>query len=186
MASDPNPQKLTYEDYLLIPEDGKRHEIIDGEHCVTPAPTPRHQKVILRTVRLLDSFVEERGLGEVYVSPVDVVLSRTDVLQPDVLYISRERLSIITEKNLSGPPDLVVEVLSDSTRRRDEVLKLHRYGELGVPEYWMLDPERKTAKVYRQEEDGLRLAAELSAEAGDVLATPLLPGLTIPLRALFE
>ncbi|HVR95594.1 MAG TPA: Uma2 family endonuclease [Thermoanaerobaculia bacterium] len=186
MASDPNPQKLTYADYLLIPEDGKRHEIIDGEHFVAPAPTLRHQRVVFELGRRLGNFVVRRKLGQVYSSPVDVLLSRTDVLQPDVLYISRERLGIATENNLNGPPDLVVEVLSDSTRRRDEVLKLHRYSELGVPEYWILDPVRRIAKLYRQGENGLRLVAELSAEAGDVLTTPLLSGLKIPLRTLFE
>ncbi len=117
---------------------------------------------------------------------MDVVLSPHDIVEPDLLFISKERAGIITEKNIRGVPDLLVEILSDSTRRRDEGIKLERYDRCGVPEYWMFDPKGKTAKVYRRRGGKLRLVADLSAAAGDVLTTPLLPGLTIPLAEIFE
>jgi Uma2 family endonuclease len=117
---------------------------------------------------------------------LDVLLSRYDVVQPDLLFISKERAGIVTEKNVQGAPDLVIEILSESTRRRDEGIKLDLYERAGVLEYWMFNPFHKTAKIYRLTPEGFRLVAELSAEAGDVLTTPLLPGLEMPLSELFE
>jgi Uma2 family endonuclease len=180
------PHKLTYEDYALIPDDGQRHEILDGEHYVTPSPFYQHQAVSSRLHLRLGPWVEQRKLGVVLYAPMDVILSPHDIAQPDLLFISNERAGIITEKNLQGAPDLLIEILSDSTRRRDEGIKLERYDRCGVPEYWMFDPKRKTTKVYRREGGKLRLVADLSAAAGDVLTTPLLPGLAIPLAEIFK
>jgi Uma2 family endonuclease len=184
MALHDLPRKLTYEDYVLIPDDGQRHEILDGEHYVTPSPFYRHQAVSSRLHSRLGPWVEERRLGIVLSAPMAVILSPHDIAQPDLLFVSKERAGIITEKNIQGAPDLVIEILSDSTRRRDEGIKLERYGRCGVPEYWMFDPKRKAAKVYRRERGRLRLVAELTA--GDVLTSPLLPGLEIRLAELFE
>jgi Uma2 family endonuclease len=177
-------RKLTYEDYLLIPEDGQRHEILDGEHYVTAAPFLRHQRISSRLHVRLGSFVERHGLGEFFSAPVDVVLSLHDIVQPDLLFISNERTRIAEEKNVQGAPDLVVEIFSKSTRARDEGLKLERYELLGVTEYWTVDPETRTARVYRRQADRLALAAEISV--GDLLTTPLLPGLEIRLSEIFE
>jgi Uma2 family endonuclease len=177
-------RKLTYDDYVLIPEDGQRHEILDGEHYVSPAPRPRHQIILGRLYLRLGNFVEERDPGLLLMAPTDVLLSAHDIVQPDLLFIRKERLEILTRKNIQGAPDLVIEVLSESTRRRDEGLKLTRYERLGVGEYWMFDPDPKTAKVFRREGGRLHLVAELSAKAGDVLTSPLFPGLTIPLAAI--
>ncbi|HWM91590.1 MAG TPA: Uma2 family endonuclease [Thermoanaerobaculia bacterium] len=179
-------RKLTYEDYVLFPEDGQRHEIIDGEHYVSPAPIPKHQKASMRLSIRVGGFVEIHELGEVYAAPIDVLLSRHDVLQPDLLFISNERAAILKDKNIQGAPDLVIEILSESTRKLDEDLKLGRYELLGVREYWIVDPREEQAYVYRVQGEGFRMVAELSAEAGDVLTTPLLPGLEIPLRELFQ
>jgi Uma2 family endonuclease len=179
-------RKLTYEDYLLIPEDGQRHEILDGEHYVTPSPFLRHQRISIRLSSWLFNFVDQHGLGEVFAAPADVVLSPYDIVQPDIFFISNERARIATEKNVQGAPDLVIEILSKSTRRRDEGIKLERYERLGAGEYWMFDPDRRGTKVYRRDGDRLRLVAELSADAGDVLTTPLLPGLEISLSEVFE
>lgn len=179
-------RNLTYEDYVLFPEDGQRHEIIDGEHYVSPAPIPKHQRVSMRLSVRVGGLVETRQLGEVYAAPIDVLLSRHDVVQPDLLFNSNERTAILKEKNIQGAPDLVVEILSDSTRKLDEHLKLARYELLGVLEYWIVDPIAERAHVFRAAEEELRRVAELSAEAGDVLTTPLLPGLEIPLRELFQ
>jgi Uma2 family endonuclease len=113
-------------------------------------------------------------------------LSRYDVFQPDLLFISNERAAILTEKNIQGAPDLVIEILSDRTRHLDEDFKHGRYELFGVREYWIADPIADRVHVYRATGEGFEKTAELSAEAGDVLATPLLPGLEIPLRSLFQ
>lgn len=177
-------RKLTYEDYVLFPEDGQRHEIIDGEHYVSPAPTPKHQRVSMRLSVRVGGFVEARRLGEVFAAPTDVLLSRHDVVQPDLLFISNERAAILKDKNVQGGPDLVIEILSESTRKLDQDLKLGRYELLGVHEYWIVDPAAERIHVFRAEGESFRQEAELSA--GDVLTTPLLPGLEIPLRDLFQ
>jgi Uma2 family endonuclease len=178
------PRKLTYEDYVLIPEDGQRHEILDGEHYVTPAPFIRHQSISSKLHSRLGPFIEKHRLGELLAAPTDVVLSPHDVAQPDLLFVSQERAAILTEANVQGAPDLVIEILSNRTRRRDERLKLERYDRFGVLEYWIVDLERRVVKVYRRDGGRLHLAAEPSA--GDILTTPLLPGLEIPLAEIFE
>lgn len=181
------PLKLTYEDYLHLPEDGKRHELIDGDHYVTPAPFTRHQILLANLFRALDRWVDERALGRVLPAPVDVVLSEVDVVQPDLLFLAREHLERLTEANVQGPPDLVVEILSESTRRTDEITKRHLYERYGVPEYWIVDPVLEAVKVYRGAPgERYARASELSREAGDVLSTPLLPDLTVPLEHIFR
>jgi Uma2 family endonuclease len=179
-------RKLTYEDYLLFPEDGKRHEILDGEHYVTSAPSWEHQGVSLNLSSRLGPFVREHRLGFVRYAPLEVLLSEHDIVQPDLLFISNERAGIVTPANVQGAPDLVIEILSDSSRRRDETVKRDRYEQHGVREYWLFDPYRKTARVFRRSGAGFLPPQELSAAAGDVLTTPLLPGLEIPLREIFE
>lgn len=104
--------KLTYEDYALLPEDGLRHEIVDGEHYVNPAPTVKHQVVSFNIAFALRAHVKPRRLGSVFIAPFDVVLSKVDVVQPDVLFVSTAQMSRITEANLQGAPDLAVEVLN--------------------------------------------------------------------------
>lgn len=178
-------RKLTYEDYLLFPEDGQRHEIIDGEHYVSPAPSVPHQRLSMRLGSRLHLFVEPNGLGEVFAAPFDVLLSRHDIVQPDLLFISNRRSGILNQKNAEGAPDLVVEILSKSTRRVDEGIKLERYELLDVEEYWMFNTDLRSVRIFRRDGDRLRLAAELSAAAGDVLTSPLLPGLELRLAELF-
>jgi Uma2 family endonuclease len=178
-------RKLTYEDYLRLPEDGSRHEILDGEHYVTAAPFLRHQSVVVELTSWIAPFVRRHRLGQVYVAPVDVLLSPHDVAQPDLLFISNERLTILTEKNVQGAPDLVVEVLSPATRKRDEGIKLERYDRFGVREYWLADPARRTVRIYRRSGERLRKKSELAAAASDLLTSPLLPGLEIPLTEIF-
>ena len=185
MARDPSP-KLTYEDYLRIPDDGKRHEIIDGKHFVTAAPFIRHQRIVRRLASRLDGFLREHPLGEYFFAPTDVILSPHDIVQPDLLFISNERSPIVTEKNIQGAPDLVIEILSGSTRRLDEVLKRRAYERFGAREYWIFDPQGKTVQVWERAGEGLRRVALLSATAGDILTTALLPGLEIPLAEVFE
>ena len=176
--------KLTYDDLALFPDDGKRHELIDGEHLVTPAPHLRHQRVLQNLNHRLDTFVRERELGRVYFAPADVVFSDVDVVEPDLLFIARERLAIVGAV-VRGAPDLVVEVASPGSRRQDEVLKRGLYDRAGVREYWLVDPEAETVKVFRRQEGGYGRPLLLSASEGDRLETPLLPGLEIPLVVVF-
>lgn len=185
MALHDLPRKLTYEDYLLFPDDGLRHEILDGEHYVTPAPSTRHQIVSGNLYFLLRSYLTQNPLGLILYAPVDVILSLHDIAQPDLVFISHERMKVFTEKNIQGAPDLAIEILSKSTRHRDEGIKLKRYELLGLREYWMLDPGRNAARIFRRKAGRLVLAAELSAEAGDVLTSPLFPGLEIALAEAF-
>ncbi|HEV8581767.1 MAG TPA: Uma2 family endonuclease [Thermoanaerobaculia bacterium] len=179
--------KLTYEDYLYFPEDGKRHELIDGEHYVTPAPNLKHQTTVVNLASDLHDFVRPRGLGKVWVAPVDVLLSDHDVVQPDLVFLSRDRLDLAADgANVKGAPDLPVEVLSPATRRLDSITKRHLYEKYEVPEYWLVDPELEIIQVYRLSEGTYRREAELSAEGEDILTSPLFPGLEIPLTKIFE
>lgn len=185
MALHDRSVRLTYDDYVLFPEDGRRHEIIDGEHYVTAAPFLRHQALVRRFVVALAPIIEAGRLGELYPAPADVLFSRFDVVQPDLVFISAERLHILTEKNVQGAPDLVVEIFSPSTRTRDEGIKLDLYERFGVREYWLVDPAHATVTVHRLEDGRFHRAIELSAAAGDALTTPLLPGLSVSLAGLF-
>jgi Uma2 family endonuclease len=173
----PESLRFTYEDYVLLPED-RRYEVIGGELYLTPAPTPYHQIVKGRIERLLQDHVEGAKLGMVLDAPCDVVLSQFDVLQPDIFFISSERLAIISERYISEGPDLVIEVLSPETRKRDRVWKAKRYAHFGVREMWIADPDKKTIEVLVNEE-GFRRSSPYAGE--DVLLSPLLPGLEIAL-----
>jgi Uma2 family endonuclease len=186
MAPHDSSPKLTYEDYLRIPDDGKRHEIIDGEHYVTAAPFVRHQKIVMRLSIRLGGFVENHSLGDFLSAPTDVVLSDHDIVQPDLLFISNERRAIVEDKNIQGAPDLVIEILSERNRRLDEVIKRQAYERFGAREYWILDPRWKTVQVLERASEGLRRKPQLSVAAGDVLTTPLLPGLEISLAEIFD
>jgi Uma2 family endonuclease len=119
-------------------------------------------------------------------APTDVVLSEIDIVQPDLLFVSRARTSIITEKNIQGAPDLVVEILSESTRRTDEIIKRKLYEHHGVHEYWIIDPEVETIKIYRTTGQGFQQSIELTVEAHDRLTSPLFPEWELPLQDLFQ
>jgi Uma2 family endonuclease len=174
--------KLTYDDFVLLPDDGKRHELIDGEHYVTPSPNTRHQQITGDLFALLWTHLEAHPIGRVFVAPFDVVFTQFDVVEPDILYLSNARAAeVVTPQHVHGAPELVVEVASPGTRQRDETIKRHLYERAGVSEYWVVDSETDVVRIYRRGADGFDRAIELSREAGDVLATPLLPGLDLPL-----
>ena len=174
---------VTYEDYVALPDDGNRYEVIEGELCLVPAPNRKHQKVLFNLTLLLGNFVKARKLGDVYVAPFDVVLSKINVLQPDVLFVSKNRLKILTKAGAKGAPDLAIEILSASTRRRDEVTKLRLYDDFGVDEYWIVDPGRESVRVYRRAGKKLALVSEVF---DGFFETPLLAGLTISTPVIFE
>ncbi len=179
----PAALRFTYQDYLLLPED-RRYEILDGDLFRTPAPTPYHQRVSRNIEVMLDSYVRSHGLGEVLDAPCDVVLSATDVVQPDILFIVTDRLSIIGEKYISQAPDLVVEILSPATAERDRSLKTKLYARFGVRELWIADPEAKTIEVLVNTREGFR--RETLFTSGQVLRSTLLfPRLEISIDQVF-
>jgi Uma2 family endonuclease len=182
----PLPIPLTYEDYLGFPDDGRRHEILEGEHVMTPAPTPTHQAVVVNLTRLLANFLAERGGGRMWTAPIDVIFSPTDVLQPDLCLVQASRLGIVTGRAIEGAPDLVVEVLSPATRQRDEVGKRHLYAKFGVSEYWLIDPQARSVRRMVWSDAGYRSEDEATYRLEERLLTPLLPGLVLDLGELFR
>jgi Uma2 family endonuclease len=179
--------KLTYDDFVLFPDDGKRHELIDGEHYVTPCPYTKHQRLVGTLHWLIRSYLEVHSIGEIFTAPFDVVFSNFDVVEPDLLYMSKARAAqVLTPKHVTGAPELVVEIGSKSTRKRDETIKRRLYERFGVSEYWIIDPEIDTIKVLRLSGPQFEPVSELTLEAGDVLTTPLLPGLQMPLATIFK
>ena len=184
----PADTRFTYDDFVLLPDDGKRHEIIDGEHYVTPSPNVRHQRLVRRLLLEIELYLKTNPrAGEVFPAPLDVVLSHFDVVEPDLLFVAGDQTDILTEKNVQGAPALVIEVLSKSTRKRDAQTKRRLFERSGVREYWLVDPELDAVQVFRPTLEGrLARVVELTAEDGDVLTTPLLPGCQIDVRELFR
>jgi Uma2 family endonuclease len=176
--------RLTYDDLESIPEEhpGDRHEIVNGELVVTPSPAPMHQIVSRALFRLLDRHVTAGDLGEVLFAPVDIRLTPDNVLIPDIIYIAGDRLHVIGSKTVDAPPDLVVEILSPGTRRRDLDTKRALYARFGVQEYWIVDPDAKTVTF-------LVLAGDRyeSVPPGDygAIESRVLPGLTLALTDVF-
>ena len=179
-------KEWTYEEFMALPEGGPvRYEIIDGELCMTPSPVTRHQKISKNLLFEIERFLRTNPLGEIFAAPVDVVFSQEppQVVVPDLVFVAAEHLSLITEKNLQGVPDLLVEILSPTTATIDRRVKHALYELVGVPEYWIVDPERNSVQVFRL--SGGRYAPALEFGLGDRLETPLLPGLSIPLSNVF-
>ncbi len=174
--------KRTYADYCRTPDD-ERYELWDGELIVAPAPNSAHQIVDAKLGWRLAQFVEERGLGQVFSAPYDVVLSETDVVQPDLLFVSNERVYIITPDNVRGAPDLVVEILSPSTAERDRTFKRALYARYGVSEYWLVDPDARTVTVLRLDDGAFAEVAYYGA--GQTLTSPTMAGFTVNLDDIF-
>lgn len=175
--------RLTYEDYCAIPADGKRHEILDGEEYVSPAPSTLHQAIVGRLLRMLGGWCEASKSGIVLAAPCDVILSAEDVAQPDLLFIAKDHVDIVKDHGIEGAPDLAIEILSGSTRRLDEVVKRKRYEKFGVGEYWIIDLETHSAEIYRRSGGGFAPAIEIAPEGA--LESPLFPGRRVPLTPLF-
>lgn len=141
-----HPKLKTYADYMKLP-DYPRMELLAGEFVMSPSPNTEHQKVSRRILLLLGSWAEEHNLGEVFYSPYDVYLSDHDLFQPDLLFISKNRLNIIHEKNVQGAPDFVLEIISPGSEKRDRIEKKSRYEIFGAQEYWIVDPKHETITV---------------------------------------
>lgn len=174
---------LTYDDYCRLPSE-ERYELIEGGLRLVPSPSVFHQEVSGRISRALWQWVDERRLGKVYYSPIDVVLDEHNVVQPDILYVAKERLGVLKDRCVEGAPDLVVEILSPGTVGWDRTEKRELYGRFGVRELWLVDPEAKSVEV--AELKGNELATALVFTSGAQLGSPLLPGFSLDVDALFR
>ena len=191
MATDimiPQKERWTYQDYLqLIPPDSFGFEILRGELAVAPAPVPRHQWACDELTSLMRIFIKQNDLGRVFSSPIDVILGgqteAENVVQPDILFVAKNRLTIITETNIFGAPDLMVEVLSASSIRRDRIDKMKIYAEFGVKEYWIIDADKKTLEAFDLTGDVPVLQATMAES--DVFKPKLFSGLEISLTELW-
>jgi len=173
---------FTYQDLLNTPDDGKRYEVVEGELVVSPAPSWRHQRIVQRVNRLLNR-AEEAGYGLVVAAPTDVVLADHEVCEPDLLFITRQRTGMATETHVSGAPDLVVEILSESTRKRDVTTKRRIYERYGVRFYWIVDPEEETVRVFALHEG--KYPEPVTLRTGQELSCPLFPGVTADVGSFF-
>jgi Uma2 family endonuclease len=175
---------LTYPELRLMPDDGKRYELIDGEVFATPSPNERHQRVVGNLFVSFYNHASPRNLGRVYFAPFDVVFGEKTALQPDLLFVSTAKLGIIGPEYVLGAPDLVVEVLSSYRQSYDRVTKLEQYALCGVAEYWIVDPIAESVEIYVLV--GSRYEPKSVFAGDDILQTPFLPGWGIPVRDLFS
>ena len=183
----PAQGQWTYADYARLPEDGQRYEVIRGHLYVTPAPGFDHQYVITRLHLTFSRFVDENQLGFVLGAPFDVLLPDgiATPVQPDLVFFRTGNQPRSGDKNFQGVPDLVIEVESPSTSKRDRTIKLDAYREAGVPEYWRLAPHSRTVWVLALSEDHSRYVEVARYGAGEILLSTILAGLEIPVDSLF-
>jgi len=174
---------MTYDDYCLLPDDRNRYEVIEGELTVSPSPNFRHQDTVWNLGQIMRAYAKEHKLGVVVGAPMDVILEPNTIVQPDLLFIRRENMEIITELNIQGSPDLCIEVLSRSTGLHDRHTKKAVYARCGVPEYWIIDSAREIVSVFEIDGDVYRLRGEASGD--DVVTSGVLTGLTITARSVF-
>jgi Uma2 family endonuclease len=180
----PEQGKWTYADFLRLPDDGVRYEIIDGVLYMTNAPDPAHQYAVGEVFAEMHRRAKEQNLGAVYMAPIEVHLSGiAQPVQPDVLFIMAERRSIVKEKYIEGPPDLIVEVTSPSTARLDRKVKLDAYERAGVREYWIVNPRTRFVEVYVLRRSEYALRGEYGP--GERVASEVLPGLELLTDTLF-
>lgn len=188
MPATSHDARLTYHDFVLLPDDGRRHEIIDGAHYVTPSPNVSHQELVLRLALALGHHLEDRvERGRLFVAPLDVVFSFHDIVEPDLIFVAADQLDILTDRNIQGSPALVIEILSPSTRKRDQGIKRRLYERCGVREYWVVDAATASVAISRRHPDGsFRALSPLTASGLHTLRTPLLPGWSLALARLFR
>jgi Uma2 family endonuclease len=185
IENQPPPGQWTYEDYLNLPDDGRRYEIIDGVLYVTNAPDIDHQFTVMEIAGEMRQFVRTNGLGYVLAAPFEVHLSeRSRPVQPDILFIKGERWPVGGAKFFEGAPDLVVEVLSPSSVRTDQVIKFNAYEQAGIAEYWIANPKARTLQVHTLSGGEYALVGEFAGD--EVIRSVVLEGLAIVTSTLFN
>ncbi len=147
---------MTYAEFLAIPDDGRRYELVEGERVLMTSPTRWHQKLLRRLSEAVGGHVDRERLGEVYFSPIDVHLDDRNAPQPDLVYVSFARPERLADARIEGAPDLCVEILSPSTHRHDRVRKLNLYARFGVPHYWIIDPVARSIEEFVLEQGAYR------------------------------
>ncbi len=175
-------KKFTYEDYLRTHET-KRYELIEGELIMTPSPAPSHQRISRKIEFILETFVTENNLGEVFYAPCDVYLDNENVVQPDILFISKDRLHIIGEKNIQGALDLVIEIISENSAYRDMVQKKKLYAKSGAKEYWIVIPEEELIEIHLLRENIYHLGN--TYRKNHALESPTLSGFKLNIQEIF-
>jgi Uma2 family endonuclease len=176
--------KLTYEQFRQLPDNGKRYELIHGEVHLTPAPTTRHQFILRNLSISLGIYLAHDPHGEIAFAPLDVRLGEDTALQPDLIFVSNARATIIQESFIEGAPDLVVEILSPSTAAHDRATKLSIYAGAGVKEVWLIDSQVKTVEVLKLQ--GKKYFVDATLAGDHVLTSSLFPGWQLPLKDLFD
>jgi len=176
--------RVSFTDLQHTPDDGRRYELYDGEVRVIPAPIPLHQVVVQNLKRVLEAYADAHG-GVSFISPIDIVFSEYDVLQPDVVFFSHTRRHLINLRvAIRHQPDLVVEVLSPSTSAHDRGRKMQMFARFNVPEYWIADPGLACLEVHCLEGGAYQLAQ--SASGDDEVPSPTLESLTFAVRDAFR
>ena len=176
---------LTYEDYKTFPDnDGIRKEIIEGELFMSPAPSIKHQLVSQELFVLFYNYVKKNKSGRTFYAPCDIIFSDINVVQPDLIYLSKEKYQILTDSNIQGAPDLIIEILSPSNKENDRIFKKHMYEKFGVKEYWVVDPENEKLEIWELKNNKYQLA--IKAGNNQVVESPSLKGLRVNLSAVFN
>jgi Uma2 family endonuclease len=183
----PAQGEWTYEDYLRLPEDGRRYEVLRGVLYVTPSPIYDHQFSVIRLGYRLTQLILEKNLGILLTGPFDVRLpgNLADPVEPDLVFFRKGNEPKVGDKNFAGVPDLVIEVLSPGTRRVDERTKKSIYQEAGVPEYWLVDPQARTIVIYQLSQDGESYVEWTRGGEGDVVGSTVLAGLQLRISEVF-
>lgn len=175
-------KRYTYQDYLQTPE-GNLYELLNGNLVMSPSPYTKHQVVSMELTLLLGTFVKQKKLGKIFDAPTDVYFDDDNCVQPDLLYIANEHSHIITEKNIKGVPDLIIEIVSPSSVHRDTVEKKQLYARFGVNEFWLVYPDEKIIEIYVIKKNNYILGKCFMQ--GDILESPLFKGLKIKLEEVF-
>lgn len=175
-------KKYTYEDYAKLPE-GSQYQLIGGDLVIVPSPTPYHQRISRKIEFFLLQYVEKNNIGEVLYSPIDVYFGEEDTFQPDIIFISKERLNIIGETRIEGAPDLIIEILSPATAYYDLGRKYKVYERSEVKEYWLIHPDRKSIEIYWKDEGRFKLVQTI-VESGTA-RSELLKSFEIELEKIF-
>lgn len=176
-------RRVTFDDLAQMPEDGRRYELYDGEVFVVPSPLPRHQIVGQRLWRILDDYAKLTN-GLAILSPIDIVFSQYDVVQPDIVFLTPESLREISiDSPIRRSPDLAVEVLSPSTASNDRGRKMRMFQRYGVPEYWIVDPVGETIEIYKLTESAYELEGTFAA--GEEMQSSVLPNLVFDPASVF-
>ena len=160
---------LTYKDYLAMPDDGRRYEILDGEVAVSATPVTLHQLIVGNLYWVLRGHVHGRRLGQVYLSPITVILANTTVVEPDLVYVDTGRAGLVTDRGIRGAPTLAIEVLSPSTATSDRGPKFQLYARYGVPYYWIADTDAREVEAYELADQRYRLASRAHGDTSMAL-----------------